>query len=264
MALLLWGAAEGETGACAHRGDCKSAPENTLPAIKSAVARGAHMIEFDVQTTKDGQLVVMHDGDVKRTTNGKGKVSALTFSEIRALDAGRWFGPQFSGIRVATPRELLEVIPHSIVCNLHLKTGAGLGTKTVLLIKEMGRLDHCVLACDEKQAAEAKAVAPDVKVCNMARQVGSRRAYVEDTIARRAQYIQFLSSQGLEGLGEDVKRLHAHGVKVNWYGTEDAALMRKLADMGVDYILTNDLDLCLKVLARQGMNPVAGRDIRVP
>ena len=249
--LLLGVATRGETAACAHRGDLKVAPENTLPAIKSAVAKKAPMIEFDVQVTKDGQLVVMHDSDVKRTTNGKGKVSALTFDAIRALDAGKWFGPQFAGTRVPTPRELLEAIPHSIVCNVHLKSGAGLGTKTAQLIKDMGKLDHCVLACDDKQAAEARAVAPEMKICNMERQVGSRQAYVDATIERKANFIQFLYTQGLDGLAEDIKRLHANGVKVNWFGTEDPALMRKLADMGVDYILTNDLELCMKVLAEK-------------
>ena len=248
--LLLAASAQAETFACAHRGDCKSAPENTLPAIQSAVAKHAPMIEFDVQATKDGQLVIMHDGDVKRTTNGKGKVDELTFTEIRLLDAGKWFGPQFAGTRVPTPRELLEVIPHSIVCNVHLKAGIGLGTKTAALLKDMGRLDHCMMACNDAQAAEARAVAPEVKICNMSRQTGSRKAYVDATIERKADYIQLLHTQGLDGLDEEIKRLHAHGIKVNWFGTEDPALMRKLAGWGVDYILTNDLELCMKTLAQ--------------
>ena len=250
-ALMLCASVGAETGACAHRGDNKSAPENTLPAFKAAVEKGAHMIEFDVQMTKDGELVVMHDGDVKRTTNGKGKVSDLTFDEIRKLDAGSWFGPQFAGTQVPTPGEVLEVIPHAILCNVHLKSGAGLGTKTASLVKEMGRLDHCVLACDDQQAAEAKAVAPGVKLCNMSRQVGTRQAYVDATIARGSDFIQVTRTQGLEGMADDVKQLHAHGIKCNWFGTGDPALIQKLEDMGVDYILTDDLDVCLRVLAER-------------
>jgi glycerophosphoryl diester phosphodiesterase len=264
LALILSGAVGAETKACAHRGDNKCAPENTLPAVKSAVAKGAPMIEFDVQVTKDGQLVVIHDADVKRTTNGKGKVTELTFDEIRSLDAGSWFGASFSGTRIPTPRELLEVIPHSIVCNVHLKAGAGLGAKTAALVKDMGRLDHCVLACDEKQAAEARAVVPEVKICNMSRQLGSRQAYVDDTIERKADYLQFLSSQGLEGLAEDITKLHARGVKVNWFGTEDPALIRKLAGCGADYILTNDLSLCLSVLDEKTTRPVAMKEGGTP
>ena len=132
-----------------------------------------------------------------------------------------------------------------------MKNGDGLGTKTAALVREMGRLDHCVLACDLKRAAEAKAVAPEMKICNMSRQVGTRRDYVDATIAQGSDFIQMTLTQGLAGMADDVKRLHQHGVKCNWFGTEDPALIRKLADMGIDYILTDNLDVCLRVLAEK-------------
>jgi len=254
--LFVSAAAGAETYACAHRGDNKAAPENTLPAIKSAVAKGAHMIEFDVQMTKDGELVIMHDGDVRRTTNGEGKIADLTFAEIRKLDAGAWFDVKFAGTQVPTPREVLEVIPHAILCNVHLKKGPGLGTKTAELIKEMGRLDHCVLACDAVQADEAKTVSPEAKICNMERQGRDRKAYVDTTIERKADFIQMLTAQGADGLAEDIKRLHDHGVKVNWFSAQDETLIKTLAADGIDYILTDNLDLCLKVLGELGVKPV--------
>ena len=240
------------THACAHRGDLANAPENTLPAIRSAVEKGAPQIEFDVQLTRDGHLVIMHDSTVDRTTNGVGRVAELTFEEVRALDAGSWFGPEFAGVQVPTLREVLEVIPETILCNVHLKGGVEVATESARLIRDMGRLHHCFLACNRAQAKAAKAVAPEIMICNMDRQGGNRTAYVDDTIVRGAEFIQLHWGQGTDGLKEDVARLHAAGVRVNWFGAQEEGLIRTLAEAGVDYILTNDLDLCLRVLKEVG------------
>ena len=71
-----------------HRGDRKNFPENTMPAFESIVKMGADAIETDVRMTKDGHLVLIHDRDVKRTTNGEGFVDQMTLEEIKSLDAG--------------------------------------------------------------------------------------------------------------------------------------------------------------------------------
>jgi glycerophosphoryl diester phosphodiesterase len=93
-----------------HRGGNRYAPENTLPAIKTAVALGADFVEIDIRTTKDGKFVLMHNGTVNRTTNGKGRVNDLTFAEIRDLDAGSWFGKPHQGVRVPTLDEALAAL----------------------------------------------------------------------------------------------------------------------------------------------------------
>lgn len=87
----------------AHRGASGYAPENTLAAFDKAIELGADMIETDVRQTKDGHLVLFHDPSVKRTTNGQGLVSELTLAELKALDAGSWFGREFAGQRIPTP-----------------------------------------------------------------------------------------------------------------------------------------------------------------
>ncbi len=236
------------THACAHRGDIAKAPENTLPAIRLAVEKGAPQIEFDVQTTRDGHLVIMHDGTVDRTTNGSGKVSELTFEEIRALDAGSWFQPEFKGVGVPTLEEVLKEIPETLLCNVHLKDSQGVAAASARVIRDLGKLGHCFLACTEQQAQEAEAVAPEILICNMDRQGGNRAAYVDRTIALKSDFIQLHFAQGTDGLKEDVDRLHAAGVRVNWFGAQEEKLIRTLAEAGVDYILTNDLDLCRRVL----------------
>lgn len=108
-------------GLCAHRGAMGTHPENTLVAFREAIKAGAHMIEFDVQLTKDNKLVVIHDGTVDRTTNGTGQVSELPFDEIRNLDAGSWKSPEFAGEKIPTLDETLSVMPYNIWLNVHIK-----------------------------------------------------------------------------------------------------------------------------------------------
>jgi glycerophosphoryl diester phosphodiesterase len=95
--------------AISHRGEHLERPENTLPAFKEAIRVEADFIEVDVQTTKDGKLVLSHDGTVDRCTNGTGKVSDMTFDQVEALDAGIKKGPQFAGTKVPTLDEVLDL-----------------------------------------------------------------------------------------------------------------------------------------------------------
>lgn len=241
------------TRASAHRGDSKNAPENTLPAIESAVRKGAHQIEFDVKFTKDRQLVLMHDTTVDRTTNGTGRVADLMLGQIRELDAGNWFSPRFAGVRVPTFQEALAAIPPGIVCNVHLADVPGLAENVTRVILEMGRVQDCVLACTPAQASDARTVAPSIRFCNMAGQRTDHQSYADDTLKSKAEFIQLRG--GLEGVPEAVERLHRGGVTVNYFSAQDEPSIRRLIEARVDYILTDDLDLLLAILARHGVEP---------
>nr|WP_206700566.1 glycerophosphodiester phosphodiesterase family protein [Cytobacillus firmus] len=92
----------------AHRGATGYAPENTIAGFDLAVDMKADYIEIDVQRSKDGELVVIHDTTVDRTTNGTGKVGDLTFDFLRSLDAGSWKGEQFAGEPIPTFEEILD------------------------------------------------------------------------------------------------------------------------------------------------------------
>jgi glycerophosphoryl diester phosphodiesterase len=232
----------------AHRGDVTVAPENTIPAFKAAVAKGVPQIEFDVNLSKDGKLVVIHDATVDRTTNGKGKVTDLTFEELRALDAGSWFGEAFKGVQIPTLRETLEAIPENILCNVHLKNDEEVAVKSAQLIQEMGRLEQCFLATSLENIAAARAVVPEIKVCNMTRQAGDRPRYIRETIENKCDFIQLHQRDGHENLAAEVQQLKSNGVTVNWFGANDAPLIQLLHDAGVDYILTDRLDLALETL----------------
>ena len=96
--------------AISHRGDNKNYPENTMPAYESSLRLGADYIEVDVRTTSDGFLVAIHDETLDRTTNGTGLVSAHTLAEIRALDAGGWFAPEFAGLQVPLFEDVVALV----------------------------------------------------------------------------------------------------------------------------------------------------------
>lgn len=107
----------------AHRGNSKYFPENTMSAFKSALTLDIDMIETDVHMTKDGELVIIHDHTVDRTTNGKGEIRNMTFEEIKRLDAGSWKGTQFENERVPSFREFLELVADKkdMMFNIELK-----------------------------------------------------------------------------------------------------------------------------------------------
>ncbi len=158
-----------QRGVCAHRGASKTHPENTLPALREAVRLGASMIEFDVQLTRDGTLVLMHDTTVDRTTNGHGKVSELDWKELRKLDAGSWKGKAFEGVTIPNFEEALAVLPRDVWLNCHLKGGADVGKKAAETLAKTNRLHQAFLAAESEAARGAKEAVPNVMICNMDR-----------------------------------------------------------------------------------------------
>lgn len=93
-----------------HRGAKGLAPENTLAAFQTAVDLGIDGVEFDIQRTQDGQLIVFHDEDVERTTDGSGPVENMTLAQVKALDAGTKFDPTFAGERIPTLDDAFEFL----------------------------------------------------------------------------------------------------------------------------------------------------------
>jgi len=91
-----------------HRGAAGYCPENTFASFYKAIESGVDYLEIDLQMTKDGELVIIHDSTVNRTTNGKGKVKDMTLQELQSLDAGSWFDPKFMGEKIPSLHEFLN------------------------------------------------------------------------------------------------------------------------------------------------------------
>ena len=136
----------------AHRGDRAHCPENTMAAFRAAQELGCDMIETDIHMTADGHLIIMHDRDVKRTTNGSGLTDQMTLAEIRSLDAGSWKGEQFVGEKVPTVEEFLEFVQKTdMTVNWELKDypndvgdefAFGCADKLIALIDQYGMTER--------------------------------------------------------------------------------------------------------------------------
>lgn len=154
----------------AHRGFSAKAPENTQAAIRLAMQEPfVKWMEIDVQLTRDGVPVVIHDFSVDRTTTGKGKVKDLTWQEIRRMDAGIWKGKQFQGEQVPSLDEVLQLVKGRLKVNIELKTSGdmypGLEEKVLERVHAHGMLSDVVLTSFEPQALHrAKETDPDVQV----------------------------------------------------------------------------------------------------
>jgi len=151
-----------------HQGSCADRPGNTLAGVRRAIEAGAHVVEVDVRTTKDGVLVCLHDAEVDRTTDGKGKVADLTVAEVKKLDAGVKFDAKFAGERVPTLREVLELAKGKIAVMIDLKEeGEEYVKKIVDAVQNHGEPKRIVLGVRSVEGAKQfRKLLPD------ARQIG--------------------------------------------------------------------------------------------
>ena len=114
-----------------HRGAAGHAPENTVAGFRKAAALGARWVEFDVQLSRDGHVVLFHDDTLNRTTNGRGVIGDATLSALRQLDAGAWFGPAFRDERIPTLGEAMAALGElGLGANVEIKPAVGRAAET--------------------------------------------------------------------------------------------------------------------------------------
>ncbi|MCY4464285.1 MAG: glycerophosphodiester phosphodiesterase family protein [Chloroflexi bacterium] len=113
-----------ETLVFGHRGASASAPQNTLAAFELAAQQGAHGIELDVHLTRDRQLAVIHDATVGSTTDGQGAVEEMSLAQLKELDAGAWFSPEFAAERIPTLEEVFAAVGDRLFVNVEIKSRA--------------------------------------------------------------------------------------------------------------------------------------------
>lgn len=135
----------------AHRGASCYAPENTMASFNKAVEMGADGIEIDVHMSKDGYLIVCHDEKVDRTTNGNGYIKDINMKELKKLDAGSWFGKEFTGEKIPLLAEVLELVKsENLLLNIELKNGPifydNLEKNVVNLIRDFGLVENVIIS----------------------------------------------------------------------------------------------------------------------
>ncbi len=234
----------------AHRGFSGQAPENTLVAIRQAIKAGADMVEIDVTMTADGQVILLHDETLDRTTSGQGLPTDFTLEELRGLDAGSWFGPQYAGEKIPTLAEALETVKNRILINIEIKTEAvehGVVPKVVALIAEHEMLDQVVVSSFSPEALRLMKVSdPAVITATLFnKELHTGRDPLE--------IIQEVGSRGFNISGKRltqamIERCHKHGIPVAVYTVNEPDQMHLLMEVGVDAVFTDHPDLMIEVL----------------
>lgn len=224
---------------CAHRGFSENYPENTMIAFRKAIEAGANGIEFDVQKTKDGVLVIMHDERVDRTTNGTGHLKDFTLQELKDLEIAYDGGIE----RVPTLEEYFELVKDlkDFTTNIELKTGVvlyeGIEEETVEMIRAYGLADRVIISSFNHRSLQAvKRVAPEIPVGALTEcQLVGGPGYV-----KRAGF-EFIHPSAYGLTKEIVDAYHAEGIGVNvWTLNAYPYDIQKLVDMGVDGLIQND------------------------
>ncbi|MBE6588628.1 MAG: hypothetical protein E7643_00490 [Ruminococcaceae bacterium] len=228
---------------CAHRGFNTIAPENSLPAFGAAVAMGAEEIEFDLWYTKDGEIVSIHDDRLDRVSDGTGHVYDYTYEELLKLDFGVKFGEEFTGLRILRFEEILKKFACHTVMNIHIKAVDDVCAYDEALLQ---RIIGLIRAYDcEKHVyfmtgnctilGQLRSMAPDIARC-----AGSGTEpwrIVDNAIEYGCKKVQLFMQYYNQ---EMIDKAHAHGIKCNYFYCDTPADARRMLDMGIDTILTND------------------------
>lgn len=223
----------------AHRGASAFAPENTLEAFRKAVELGADFVEVDVRSTSDGELVILHDATLDRTTPGRGRVNEYTLAQVRSLGAG-----------VPTLEEaLLELKEKSVKLIIELKDGneqaPGIEERTISLLRKHEMFSRVVLkSFDHRSLARLRLLAPEVPQVfvfvlawpSLSFMISNRPEWI-NVLGLPAEYLQmhicFLTRAF-------VRKAHAKGFKVIAWGVDSPASLKKAREAGVDAVETDD------------------------
>lgn len=245
----------------AHRGISAKSPENTLASFGLAVKTpGIDMIELDVRLSRDEEVIVLHDRTLQRTSTGNGAARNYTYEEIHAFDAGSWFHPSFAAERIPTLRSVLELMQGKRWVNIELKSGflhrepSGLIETKVLKIVHDCRMDGHVMfsSFDHGLITNLKKMSP--KSCtgvlyNLYRDFGR----LPSKLAQRANAAVFVCAKQ-ELRKKMIRDAHDHGIAVYVYTLNSLEDVRKMLELGVDGVLSDNADDIVTIV--KGNHPV--------
>ncbi|HLQ96754.1 MAG TPA: glycerophosphodiester phosphodiesterase family protein [Pseudogracilibacillus sp.] len=227
----------------AHRGSLTEAPENTLSAVKKALSHGAKAIELDVQLTKDGELVVIHDHHLKRFTKETTKlIKELTLEEIKQLDIGSAFSQAYEGETLATLSEILSVCPSEVLLNIEIKNipviYQGIEEKLLYCLEKHQRIDNSIVSSFDHAALQ------NLQNLHSEIKLGMLFYY---RILRPWEYIQ---NSGLNVYSfhpnivtvdkEMIKASHDAGLKIYPYTVNEMTSYNALMEAGADGVFSNN------------------------
>ena len=235
----------------AHKGASGYAPENTLIAIKKAIEMKVDGIEIDIQLTRDGRIVLMHDWKVDRTTTGRGYVYELDFDYIRTLDAGQWFTKDFIGEVVPTLEEVLDILPQDMMLNIEIKDTARHHSKIEeklleVLKKYPDKFENIIVSSfHHDKIKKLQELEPKLKLALL-------------TNSEFIEIEKYLSTNDLSSYSyhpeinhvskEDIEKLHAKGIKIFVWTANKEEDLNYLVKLGVDGVISDYPDLMKELI----------------
>jgi glycerophosphoryl diester phosphodiesterase len=239
----------------AHRGASAHAPENTLAAFELALAQQADAIELDVKLSGDGQVIVIHDSTVDRTTNGHGKVEDMTLAEIKALDAGSFRGKEFAGEKIPTLEDVFETVGKRLFINIELKNhktrSADLVEAVCMLVKKHQMQKYVMFSSFFPNAlSKAHSYLPDVPRGILALN-GFLGVWARSFGFSFGKY-DALHPNLQDFTQQEVDRVHRLQRRVHVYTVNKEEDIRRLFKWGVDGIFTDDPKLAVKIRTGTG------------
>ena len=239
----------GETLVFGHRGAMAYAPMNTLAAFELARAQGAHGVELDVQLSKDGQLVVLHDYTVDATTDGQGDVRNLTLPELKRLDAGTWFSSAFSGEQIPTLDEAIAEFGKTLLINVEIKSAqdesSGIEEIVAACIRQHGLQERTIVSSfDHHTLRRFRTVCPEVAIGFLHGQVSAFDidALVADLPHEaRHPWHDMINAEYMDWAREN-------GFYINAWTINDAQRAIELQRLGVNSIITDEPDSIIRAL----------------
>ena len=251
----------------AHRGASHDAPENTLAAFRLALEMGADGVELDVQASRDGEAVVIHNFTVDATTNGQGAVKDKTLAELKELDAGSWFDTpsinlrgepvepsgrrRFAGQRIPTLQEVIVEVGHQLLLNIELKAkvldDSGLIAEVVRLIEDHNLVHRAMVSSFNPFALR--------RVKRLNPRINTGLLYFFDLPAHlvRALFMFLADPDALNPEKRLVTREYMawareRSYRVNAWTVDEPAEMKRLIALGVDGVITNRPDVLREIL----------------
>ena len=237
----------------AHRGGARKAPENTLSALEYAISSKSDFAEIDVQETKDGEVVLLHDNNLKRTTGLNANIWTLTYAELQQLDAGVRFNQSFRGEKIPTLEEAIEAARGKIQLNIEVKYNGhnpNLVRKVVRIIEEQEFTENCVLtSMNYKFLEQAKALNPEIRTGYTMNMTYGDLENMDgaDFFPVKYTYITERFVEKVHALGKEV-----YAWTLNYQGD-----IQRMVNCKVDNIITDDPELVRQVILG-GTDPSPG------
>ena len=239
--VLIWG----------HRGAPEAAPENTISAFQAAVSQGAHGVELDVMFSSDGEIVVIHDYTLDKTTDGSGPVKDYSLAELKRLDAGSRFSEEFSGEPIPTLQEVIDALDSSVFLNIEIKSETpatdGLEKAVAHTVAQNNLYDRVIVSSFNPISLIR------VKMADKRIDVGLIYAPDLANYLSEGWFVPILRPEALhprfDMVDEDyMEWARKKGFQVSVWTVNETEDMKRMLDLGVDSIITDRPDSLKQLL----------------